>query len=177
MASPVAHTFAGFWTFLILAAQRKVRLCEQWRQYFPQLGILVLLANLPDVDFFIGHHRGPTHSLAAAVFVALAFSWVWQITPGAWQSAAFYFIAYGSHLLIDLVTGTKLGWNNTSHGVPLFWPAADISSPLILVYGVRQNPSLWSMDNVWSAFYELLVFGAITVVILALRSRKMQNCC
>lgn len=176
MASPVAHTFAGFWTFLILAAQRKIRLSEQWRQYLPHLGILVLLANLPDVDFFIGHHRGPTHSLAAAVLVALAFSWVWQITAGLWQSAAFYFTAYGSHLLIDLVTGSELGWNNTSHGIPLFWPvAAEMRSPLVLVFGVRQNPSVWGMDNVWSALYELLVFGAITVVILVLRARKVQT--
>jgi membrane-bound metal-dependent hydrolase YbcI (DUF457 family) len=174
VASPVAHSFAGFWTFLLLVAKRKIWLSQQWRQYLPHLVVLVLLANLADVDFFIGHHRGPTHSLEAAIFVALAFAWIWQIAPGFWPSVAFYFIAYGSHLLIDLVTGTELGWNKTSHGIPLFWPARDISSPLVLVFGVRQNPLL-SIENVWSAFYELLVFGAITAVILALRARKVLN--
>jgi len=51
MASPIAHSFAGFWTFLVFAKQLQVRLSAQWRQYLPRLGVLVLLANLPDFDF------------------------------------------------------------------------------------------------------------------------------
>jgi len=77
MASPVAHSFAGFWTFLLLTARLKVRLATACRQYLPQLVLLVLLANLADVDFLFGLgvgadlHHGFIHSLAAAVFVAL----------------------------------------------------------------------------------------------------------
>jgi hypothetical protein len=51
MASPIAHSFAGFWTFLFFAKQLQVRLSAQWRQYLLHLGVLVLLANLPDFDF------------------------------------------------------------------------------------------------------------------------------
>src|SRR5213596_2713467 len=51
VASPVAHTFAGFWTFLVFAKQLQIRVAAQWRQYILPLGVLVVLANLPDFDF------------------------------------------------------------------------------------------------------------------------------
>src|SRR6266513_3509237 len=85
MASPIAHSFAGLWTFLLLTARLKVRLITACRQYLSQLVLLVLLANLPDIDFLFGLvtdananalHRGFTHSLAAAFFVALAVACV-----------------------------------------------------------------------------------------------------
>jgi LexA-binding, inner membrane-associated putative hydrolase len=110
MASPIAHTFAEFWTFLVFAKQLQIRLAAQWRQYLPRLGVLVLLANLPDFDFprslgLLGNaslHHEFTHSLVAAVLVALAVSCVWRIVPDFWRSATIYFTAYGSHLLIAL---------------------------------------------------------------------------
>ena len=187
MASPVAHSFAGFWTFLLLTARLKVRLATACRQYLPQLVLLVLLANLADVDFLFGFatngnanalHRGFTHSLAAAVFVALAVSCVWRIAGSFWRSAILYFSAYSSHLLIDVCTGTKLGWNATASGIPLFWPwAKEFRSPLVLVVGVSHKdlPALFSMKNAWSSLYELLTFGAITVALLALRVRHEQS--
>jgi membrane-bound metal-dependent hydrolase YbcI (DUF457 family) len=186
MASPVAHSFAGFWTFLFFARQQQIRLAAHWRRYLPQLGVLILLANLPDFDLFISFallgnadlHHGFTHSLSVGLLVALAFSCVWRITTGFWRSALLYFIAYGSHLLIDLCTGSRLGWNNSGSGIPLFWPLSKkFSSPLILVPGVRHlnSAALFSMENARSSLYELLIFGAITAVVLALRARHVPN--
>src|SRR5437016_10379987 len=178
MASPVAHTFAGFWTFLLLTARWKVRLVTACRRYLPQLLLLVLIANFADIDFLFGLHRSFTHSLAAAVFVALAVSCVWRIAGSFWRSAILCFSAYSSHLLIDLCTGTKLGWNATASAIPLFWPwAKEFRSPLVLVVGVSHKdlPALFSMKNAWSSFYELLTFGAITVALLALRLRHEQR--
>jgi len=117
MASPIAHSVAGFWTFLVFAKQLQIRLAAQWRQYLPRIGVLVLLANLPDFDFpislgLLGNaslHYEFTHSLVAALLVALAVSCVWRIAPGFWRSAMIYFAAYGSHFLIDLCTGRRLG--------------------------------------------------------------------
>jgi len=155
-----------------------VRLVTACRQYLPQLVLLVLLANLADIDFLFGLHRSFTHSLAAAVFVALAVSYVWRIAGSFWRSAGVYFLAYSSHLLIDLCTGTKLGWNATASAIPLFWPCAkEFRSPLVLVVGVSHKdlPALFSMKNAWSSFYELLTFGAITVALLALRLRHEQR--
>ena len=187
VASPIAHSFAGFWTFLLLTARLKVRLITACRQYLPQLVLLVLLANLPDIDFLFGLatdananalHRGFTHSLAAAFFVALAVACVWRIAGSFWRSATLYFLAYGSHLLIDLCTGKKLGWNFTGYGVPLFWPWAEkFRSPLVLIVGVKHKdlPTLFSMENVQLCLYELLTFGAVTAALLALWLRHQKN--
>ena len=172
---------------MLLTARLKVRLATACRQYLPQLVLLVLLANLADVDFLFGlgidananaFHRGFTHSLAAAFFVALAVSCVWRIAASFWRSAILYFLAYSSHLLIDLCTGTKLGWNATASGIPLFWPwAKEFRSPLVLVVGVSHKdlPALFSMENVQLCLYELITFGAVTTALLALWVRHQKS--
>lgn len=178
MASPVAHSFAGFWTFLLLTSRLRVRLLTACRQYLPQFILLVVLANLADVDFLFRLHRGFTHSLAVAVFVALAVSCAWRIAGTFWRSAALYFLAYSSHLVIDLCTGNKLGWNASGSGIDLFWPwKKEFSSPLILIVGVKHKdfPALFSMDNLQSSLYELLMFGAITAVLVALWVRHQRE--
>jgi membrane-bound metal-dependent hydrolase YbcI (DUF457 family) len=178
VASPVAHTFAGFWTFLLLTSRLKVRLVTACRQYLPQLILLILLANLADVDFLFGIHRGFTHSLAVAVFVAIAVACVWRIAGTFWKSATFYFLAYSSHLLIDLCTGTKLGWNASGAGIDLFWPwKKEFSSPLILIVGVKHKDlgALFSMENLQSSSYELLIFGVITAALMVLWVRYQKK--
>ena len=186
MASPIAHSFAGFWIFLALAEELKSRLVARWRQWLLPLGVLVLLANLPDVDFLLGcfqgnpnnAHRDFTHSLASAVLISLALSCVWRIAPGFWRSTLLYFTAYSSHLLIDFFSGTKIGWTHTGFGMPLFWPwSKEFSSPLILTFGIRHKDfaALFSLDNVWSCTYELLTCGAITAVVFVLWKRRLKS--
>lgn len=119
------------------------------RQYLSQLVLLVLLANLADVDFLFGLgtganpnalHHDFTHSFAAAFFVVLAVSCVWYIAGSFWRSASLYFLAYDSHLLIDPCTDAKLGWNAIASGIPLFWPwSKDSRSSLVLVVGVTHK--------------------------------------
>jgi membrane-bound metal-dependent hydrolase YbcI (DUF457 family) len=186
VASPIAHTFAGFWTFLVLAGQLKTRLAAQWRQWLPRLGVLVLVANLPDLDFlpvcFDGNaknlHHSFTHSLTFAILVSLALSCAWRIAPGFWRSTLLYFTAYSSHLLIDFFSGTKIGWTHTGFGMPLFWPwSKDFSSPLILTFGVHHKnfAALFSLSNVWVCTYELLTCSAITAVALVLWKRRLKS--
>ncbi len=186
MASPVAHTFAGFWIFLARAGQHGKRVFEPARSpYLLHLGVLVLLANLPDADFLVGLafkanevHRGASHSLAAAIVVSAGLSLMWQMVSGFWRSALLYFTAYSSHLLIDLCTGTSLGWTSSGSGMPLLWPwRREFSSPLILFFGVQHEnlSALLRIQNAWSALYELLTCGAISAVILVLRLRYTQD--
>jgi LexA-binding, inner membrane-associated putative hydrolase len=185
VASPIAHSLAGFWTFLLLRAQFKIWIVAQWRPYLLKLAVLIFLANLPDLDFFTEFglhanelHRGFTHSLAAAIVVSLGLSCLWRIVPGFWRSALLYYTAYGSHLLIDLCTGSKLGWTHSSYGIPLFWPwHQEFGSPLILAFGVRHKnlSALFSIDNAESCAYELVIFGAITLVLLSLWKRKQKS--
>ena len=178
VASPVAHSLAGFWTFLLLTLRSKMHLIAACRRYLPQLILLILLANLADFDFLVGLHHGFTHSFAAAVFVALAVSCVWRIAGTFWRSATLYFLAYSSHLLIDLFTGAKLGWNATASGIPLFWPwRKEFGSPLILVVGVKHKdfPALFSMENLQSSSYELLIFGVVTAALMVLWVRHQKG--
>jgi|SRR5207248_3115982 len=73
MVSPVAHTFAGFWTFLLFAERTKIRLRDEWRRYAGYLCLLVFVAKLADLDFIPellfqkDYHRGFSHSLLAAI--------------------------------------------------------------------------------------------------------------
>jgi membrane-bound metal-dependent hydrolase YbcI (DUF457 family) len=184
VASPIAHSFAGLWTFLLLPRQARSWLVTGRSVWFVRLALLVFLANLPDLDFFLAlgqHanelHRGFTHSLAAALALSLGLSCLWRIAPGFWRSASLYFMAYGSHLLIDLSTGRRLGWTHSGYGIPLFWPShQQVNSPLIILFGVRHNnlSALFSIDNLWFAAYELALCGAITLILLTLWRRKLQ---
>jgi membrane-bound metal-dependent hydrolase YbcI (DUF457 family) len=187
MASPVAHSFAGVWTFLLFAGQSKLRLLGHRYSSLLAISVLVFVANMPDLDFFLSLafrgnlnelHRGFTHSILAAVLVAIALACFWRIARTFWLSAAVFFVAYCSHLLIDLCTGSKLGWTNSGSGIPLFWPSAkEYSSPLILVLGVLHQdlPAVWSMENAVSCLYELVLCGGITAVVLVMWARYAQN--
>jgi membrane-bound metal-dependent hydrolase YbcI (DUF457 family) len=149
--------------------------------------LLILVANLADVDFLFGLgagtdanalHHGFTHSFLAAFVAALSVSCLWPIAVTFWRSVALYFLAYSSHLLIDLFTGTKLGWNSTGSGIPLLWPwQKGFASPLILVVGVKHKdfPALFSVKNLQSSVYELLIFGIITAVLVVLWVRHQKN--
>ena len=185
MASPIAHSFAGFWALLYQRGHSKTQSTPSWRQYLPRLAVLILLANAADLDFFLppgfpnnALHRGLTHSLTVAILVSLALSCIWRIAQGFWRSAILYFMAYGSHVVIDFFTGTKIGWTNTGFGIPLFWPwPQKFSSPLILILGIRHKDfaSLFSLDNVWACTYETLACGAITALGAALWKRKLKS--
>jgi membrane-bound metal-dependent hydrolase YbcI (DUF457 family) len=185
MASPIAHSFAGFWTSLVLRRRAKTRLTGHWRQYLPRLGVLILLANAPDLDLFItpgfpenALHRGLTHSLTVAILISLALSCAWRIAPGFWRSTILYFTAYSSHLLIDFFTGTKIGWTSTGFGMPLFWPwGKTFSSPLILFLGIHHKDfaALFSLDNVWACTYELLICTIVTLVVGLLWKRRLKS--
>ena len=185
MASPIAHSFAGFWTFLYQRQHSKTRLPAHWRQYLTRLGALIVLANAADLDLFLppgfpnnALHRGFTHSVTIAILISLGLGCVWRIAPGFWRSAGLYFTAYGSHLVIDFFTGTRIGWTNTGFGMPLFWPwPQKFSSPLILILGIRHKDfaSLFSLDNLWACTYETLACGAITVIGAVLWKRKLKS--
>jgi membrane-bound metal-dependent hydrolase YbcI (DUF457 family) len=185
MASPIAHSFAGFWTSLALKRRPKTQPTEHWRQYVPRLGLLILLANAPDLDLFMtpgfpgnALHRGFTHSLTVTILISLALSCAWRIAPGFWRSTVLYFTAYSSHILIDFFTGTRIGWTNTGFGMPLFWPWPQrFSSPLILIFGVHHKDfaALFSLDNIWACGYELLTCSVITAAAGILWKRKLKS--
>src|SRR5467141_3544791 len=71
--------------FLLFAEQMKIRLRDHCRRYVGQLCLLVLVANLADLDFLPellfhkDYHRGFSPSLLAAILVPLVLTWIWKI--------------------------------------------------------------------------------------------------
>jgi inner membrane protein len=142
----------------------------------------MVLANLPDLDFMIGHfvwgdaeriHGGVTHGLpvAAAIAVVLALAF-----PGGMsrvRSFLVYFAAIGSHGLIDLFSSFHGVGLVPTYGVSILAPLSDakVSLPVSLFFGVSHGSleKLLSLHNVWVVLYEILVFGTLVGVVLAVK--------
>jgi hypothetical protein len=62
--------------------------------------------------------------------------------------------------------------------MPLFWPwSKEFSSPLILTFGIRHKDfaALFSLTNLWTCTYELIICSAITAVALVLWKRRPKS--
>jgi membrane-bound metal-dependent hydrolase YbcI (DUF457 family) len=112
MPSPLGHALAGAaagW-----AAAGLVRgpftTAELWRRG----AAFGVLGMLPDIDLLIGAHRGPSHSLTAALIVGLAVLAVTRQGALALASAA----SYASHVLLDWLGSDT----SPPIGVMALWP-------------------------------------------------------
>ena len=116
MPSPIGHTLAGCAVALALTPPQMSQAWQAW-------ALCVISANLADMDFIPGlltgdprhFHRGPSHSLMAAVVVAAlgASLLTWWSVP--WLTrAGLIFLAYASHVGLDYFTPGR--------GVLLSWP-------------------------------------------------------
>ena len=187
MASPLAHSFAGFWTFLYFCNDGGLSILMRCRGLAFQLIVLVFVANFADLDFLLSLyfrgdlntlHHGFTHSILIAVGVSFVFAAIFPFGRPFWRNSLVYLTAYGSHLLIDLVTASHLGWNISGSGIPLLWPSAqEWRSPVALFVGVQHKnlEALWGIENAISSLFELLVCGGITGILLAAQLRYEQN--
>lgn len=131
MPTSVAHILGGYAALEAGAAPKPRR-----GMFF--LFLVLIVANLPDLDFLPGlllgneglFHRGATHSILAAVVVAGALGAA--LGPrfgGARTVAGWALMAYGSHLVLDLVVPDPSGRGG---GVALLWPIldAEIAAPI-----------------------------------------------
>lgn len=116
MPSPIGHTLAGCAVAFALIPSGTPQAGEAW-------ALCLISANLPDVDFIPGllvgnpraFHRGPSHSVTAALVAAVlgASLLTWSSVP--WLTrAGLIFLAYVSHLALDYFTPGR--------GVLLAWP-------------------------------------------------------
>ncbi len=181
MASPIGHTLCGF-TCLIaveITQSPKFRALD-WKN----AALFAFLANLPDIDFFIGYlfssdphrfHSGPTHSLVFALTAGVFFGCLFFRRLGPVLS---WLIPTGvilSHSLIDLFTGPALGFH-TSYGVSLLWPLEEgrIRVPLSLFLGVHHDnwERLLSLHNVWVMATEIIGFLPLIFILSIWSARK-----
>ena len=167
MPSPVAHSLIG------LAVGRTVQ-PRRPEPAFAWVAFMLFTANAPDLDFLAGlasHgvndlHRGPSHTLTAALVYGAAAAWLLQwVGWRGWRTFATAASIYASHVLLDACTGTS----HQSAGVRLFWPLTDrlFASPWLVFQGIRHGESgdtlavfiseLTSRHNIVQLQYELLI--------------------
>ncbi len=150
--------------------------------------LLVMLANLPDIDFLPGllagnpnqyHHHYFSHSLPFALVVGAVLAGHVSIKKGKkfWP----YFLLFAgvcfSHVILDYFSA------DTSEplGVPMFWPLSNeyYYSPVLIFMSVNKSSSsatffqsLLVMHNLWVALWEVVVFVPVLTIIKMVKMRK-----
>lgn len=173
MPSPVGHAVAGL--IVALAGERQIlaRLEPRPTLFF---FACMLLAALPDLDYIYPPiHRGPTHSIGAAVFVTLIAAAVtrWSTGRVRWRIAAVCGLAYSSHIVMDW-----LGADPTANpGVMALWPLSD----RLFISGWELFRSTWRIDafspgnfehNALTLAKELALLGPLLIWLVWRRNRQ-----
>jgi len=166
MPTPLGHALGGIAAGCALTkASSDSSAVGALRRYGPWFA---LLGMVPDVDLLFAVHRGPTHSIGAALIagvVALAFT-------GRWPLAAAAGCAYASHVLLD--------WFGADTSIPVgvmaFWPLTHEhyqSSVEVFdsVWRRNETPDFWS-HNIKALARELIVLFPLAWLALRLSSRR-----
>lgn len=168
MPSPIGHVLGGI-AVGALVAQRM-----DWRV----AAACGVAAALPDVDFLLPlQHRGPSHSLGAAVLVLAASCAGTTRTadPDRLRVIVAVTLAYASHVLLDW-----LGADSSSpRGVMALWPvsSAFYVSGLDLFNAVDRRywmPGFWTRNTI-ALVRELVILGPL-VAISVLAGRRVRSC-
>jgi inner membrane protein len=143
------------------------------------------LSNLPDIDFLPGmlqgrpnlFHHGIFHSLGAALFVAaLGAAIFYPSRKRFWAYAAWIFLVFYSHLLLDFFSQDA----RPPYGLPLFWPFSSryfIAARPFFINIVRSNStedffiSLFNRHNLGAALRETMVLGGLALAAALMRRR------
>lgn len=112
-----------------------------------------LLGMFPDLDLIWGLHRGPTHSVGAALIVGLAAA---ALTNNARLGAAAG-CAYATHALLDWLGADS----SMPVGIMALWPASweyyQASTPFFdSVWRRNETPDFWS-HNIMAVAKELFI--------------------
>ena len=131
-----------------------------------------LLGMVPDLDLLWGLHRGPTHSIGAALIVGLAAA---ALTNNV-RLAAAAACAYATHALLDWLGADS----SMPVGIMALWPASweyyQASTPIFdSVWRRNETVDFWS-HNVKALARELIVLVPLAWIgfRLALRRRSVQ---
>lgn len=179
MPSPLAHALTGY----IFYDKKPFLFFEKG---FSNFLFYLFLANLPDIDFLPGfligepnlYHHGLSHTLGAALFVALLFGTIFHFWKERfWSVTIVTFLAYYSHVLMDYFTQDL----RPPFGVMLFWPFDSsfyISDLLIFKNVFRSDISstffitLFSRENIETFVWEAFLLGVLISLFKIFKSRQ-----
>jgi len=146
----------------------------------PYLAYLLaaVLACLPDMDIAFSLvltgtptalHSGGTHSLFFAVAMGIAVWAIDRVRPGRQAWGLLSFSVVFSHVVIDLLTGPKIGPYG-SFGVPFFWPFDDgrYTTPFTIFQGVQHGGlAVWfNARNMLTMFVEGVLFIPVALLLV-----------
>ncbi len=181
MPLPVGHSLLGYATYdAVTGEERKTT----WRA----LLLVVVVANLPDLDFLPGflmgepnrfHRHYLSHSLGAAIVVGalLAAFFYRRRNKKFFSCFLLFFAVYFSHVVLDY-----FGVDRTNPlGVPMFWPltSSHFMAPIGLFMSVQKSndsgsffQTIFVMHNLLATLWELaLLLPVVGMVKLARRWR------
>ena len=172
MPSPIGHVIAG------VAAGWLAAGVAPHPTFWRQAAVFGALGALPDVDLLLGGHRGPTHSLGAALLVgmtAFAIASALRLARPARLGLACA-AAYASHVLLD--------WLGTDTSPPLgimaLWPftRSYYESDLHVFMAIsRRYYQGWTfvVHNIRAVGLELVILVPILVLTMVRRSRRPES--
>jgi inner membrane protein len=189
MPSPMGHALAG------LAAGWAIAPSPGSRQEALTRGaVFAVAATVPDLDLLFGVHRGPTHSLAAAV-VAGAATWLWcglvRARSGergiqrrarslahhrrALRLALAVAAAYATHTVLDWLSVDT----TAPSGIMALWPAthdyyASQHHVFLAISRRYWQPDFWAL-NLRALVRELAILGPVTAVVVWLRTPHAES--
>ena len=163
MPSPIAHSVTGYLLARHPIAKKiaKRYLPRRLLSVAPVAALYgVFVSNLPDLDFVpqivtgLHFHRGPSHSLFAAILVSgLLALVIHRIQRRTHYKMLFgiSFCLYSAHLLMDMFTAG-------GSGIPLLWPlsAQAFRAPFALFPAVHHSRGLWDSSHLVFITAELL---------------------
>lgn len=183
MPTPLGHSLAG------LSVHFAAGGAPSMRSKVYGLGLIVL-ANLPDIDFLPGYifgsprayHWGPTHSVTAAVTAGLVVGLVaWKLGTRFAPAFLLATLAYGSHLVLDMSLGRYS--NAPSVGLQALWPFTTerFMFPWALFLSAPRDPHngplgvLFSSAIVPLLVREALVLGPLALAMLVVRRSRRRR--
>lgn len=155
---------------MILARPDRLR---AWGVGLGQLGVLALVACLPDLDFLWGRHNAETHSLGAALLAgAAALAWTRGRQP---RLALAVTMAWCTHVLFDW-----LGADDTPPlGVMALWPATDAYyfAHAYVFDAISRRHWLpgFLQHNVMAVMREVLLLAPVVAALAYVRRRRASS--
>ncbi len=151
MPSPIAHAVTGYCLGQVFPRSRG----QLSQRGAIAVGVITAVAAdldfLPQVLWDATSHRGISHSLGVAVVFSLALAGLlrrWQ--PKGFRTATgLGMLAYGSHLLLDLLT-------KGGRGMPIFWPLSSmlVRSPVVIFPPVHHSKGLFYSGHLTFILFE-----------------------
>lgn len=166
--SPVGHVLGGIaagWLVAPASGRRTLAVCA-------------LAGAIADVDLFLPvPHRGPVHSLAAALVVgllALVVARRLRPTGESTRAGLAVGVAYGTHVLLDWMGADT----STPRGLMALWPLTSeyFISDVTVFRAISRRywlANFWA-DNTVAVLQELAILGPI-VALVAWRQRRRDR--